>query len=135
MFMRGQKFIELVGSPYYMAPEILKKQGYDERVDIWSVGVIFFILLMDRAPFDGVTDLEVLHGIQKMKINFGGKEFKKKGYVAIDLLKRMMAIEPDSRISISDAWNHNYFDEDAVDFAHYLHSLKKYKLFKDVNNC
>ena len=42
-----------LGTPPYMAPELLKREPYDKKVDIWAIGVIAYKLLFDKVPFDG----------------------------------------------------------------------------------
>jgi calcium-dependent protein kinase len=59
----------VVGTPYYVAPEVLT-QDYDYRCDIWSIGVILFILLVGYPPFNGKTSKEVLGKIKRGKLEF-----------------------------------------------------------------
>ena len=58
------KMNQKLGTPYYIAPEVLSKK-YDEKCDIWSCGVILFILLSGSPPFNGEDDEQIM---QKVKV-------------------------------------------------------------------
>ena len=60
-FNASEKMFDMCGSPYYIAPEMLAGMGYDEKVDVWSCGIIMHFLLTVSFPFDAKTDMEVLH--------------------------------------------------------------------------
>ena len=61
----------MLGSPLYMAPEIVKEEQYDKSVDIWSVGVIAHILLSGCPPFYGRTKQEIYRSIISDLPKFG----------------------------------------------------------------
>ena len=64
-----RKLTEMLGTPYYIAPEVLQGQ-YNEKCDIWSIGVICFMLLCGKAPFFGNNDEEIFKAVEKGKISF-----------------------------------------------------------------
>jgi calcium-dependent protein kinase len=83
---------KIIGSSYYIAPEVLHK-NYNEKCDIWSVGVILYILLCGRAPFTGHNHNEILS-----KIKIGNYDLKRKPFDSIsieakDLIKKMLRNE------------------------------------------
>lgn len=57
-----KKLTEMLGTPYYIAPEVLQGQ-YNEKCDIWSIGVITFMLLCGKAPFFGNNDEEIFKAV------------------------------------------------------------------------
>ena len=70
-FFDPKKGLDLVlGSPLYMAPEIIESKIYNEKVDIWSIGIITYMLLTGRSPFPGSNKAEVKNMIVTKPINF-----------------------------------------------------------------
>lgn len=63
------KISELLGTPYYIAPEVLKG-NYNEKCDVWSIGVIMFILLSGYPPFGGQTDKDIMDNVKKGNYSF-----------------------------------------------------------------
>ena len=77
-----KKLDEKLGTPYYIAPEVLNKK-YGEKCDIWSIGVIVYILLCGSPPFSGQTDNDIMKAVRSGKVNYEGKGFSA---VAIDFM-------------------------------------------------
>ena len=64
-FTKEQKFYEVAGTIFYLAPEIINGKGYDCRVDIWSLGVLYFELVTGESPFTGKEETDILKAIIK----------------------------------------------------------------------
>lgn len=114
-FEKGKLYFNMSGSPYYMAPEMLSGDGFNEKADVWSCGIIFHFLLTGSFPFSGKTELDVLHMIQQKDIVFIGKRYSHVPFIALKLLKRMLTKHPASRISASEARQDPYFQYDELD--------------------
>ena len=63
-FNKMKKLTKKIGTPYYIAPEVLKR-NYNEKCDIWSIGVLAFILLCGKPPFYGDADKEIISYVEK----------------------------------------------------------------------
>ena len=93
------------GTPYYIAPEILAGE-YNEKCDMWSVGVILYILLCGRPPFDGENDDEILENVSKGLYKISGPIWSRMTGECIDLVKKMLTFDPEKRISAAQAIGH-----------------------------
>ena len=110
MFEKGAVQRKLVGSSYYIAPEVLKKH-YDEKCDIWSCGVIMYILLSGRPPFAGDNDREIMDKVAKGKYDLEESPFDKLSNSGKDLIRKLLVMDPKKRISAQEALNHPWFKE------------------------
>jgi serine/threonine protein kinase len=55
----------ILGTPFYMAPEIFNAHKYDEKCDVWSIGIIMYVMLTGRPPFWGDSDMEIITQVKK----------------------------------------------------------------------
>ncbi|KAK4372595.1 hypothetical protein RND71_007979 [Anisodus tanguticus] len=97
-FKPGERFNEIVGSPYYMAPEVLKRH-YGPEVDVWSAGVILYILLCGVPPFWAETEQGVAQAIISSVVDFRRDPWPKVSDNAKDLVKKMLNPDPSKRLT------------------------------------
>nr|XP_019069483.1 calcium-dependent protein kinase 8 isoform X2 [Solanum lycopersicum] len=112
-FKPGERFNEIVGSPYYMAPEVLKR-NYGPEVDVWSAGVILYILLCGVPPFWAETEQGVAQAIIRSVIDFKRDPWPKVSDNAKDLVKKMLDPDPTRRLTAHQVLEHPW-----------LHNIKK----------
>ncbi|XP_076948172.1 calcium-dependent protein kinase 24-like [Bidens hawaiensis] len=98
-FEPGQRFREVLGSPFYMAPEVLKR-NYGEEIDVWSAGVILYILLCGVPPFWAETEEGISQAIIKGDIDFIRDPWQKVSEDAKKLVKGMLNQNPHDRLTV-----------------------------------
>ena len=108
MFEKGQSENRYVGSSYYMAPEVLKRK-YDEKCDLWSIGVILYILLTGRPPFDGNDDDEILKNVEIGVYDKTSYPYPSLSSYAKDLINKLLQYDPKKRINAEEALEHQWF--------------------------
>ncbi|KAH0711729.1 hypothetical protein KY289_007688 [Solanum tuberosum] len=101
------------GSPFYMAPEILEFKKYDDKVDMWSLGAIFFELLNGYPPFCGRTSVQLLRNIKaSLRLPFSEPILPQLHPGCVDLCSRLLSIDPEKRISFKEFCQHNFLKID-----------------------
>ena len=108
IFEKGHQENKYVGSSYYMAPEIIKRK-YDEKCDLWSIGVIMYILLTGRPPFDGNDDDEILENVKKGVFDKSSYPYPLLSSQSKDLIDKLLQYDPKKRISADQAIEHPWF--------------------------
>jgi serine/threonine protein kinase len=97
---------ETLGTLRYTAPELIKGDGYNDSVDIWGIGIVFFMLLTGEYPFNGSSKTSIFKRIQEKRIHYSQYNFDKK---EINLLKLLLKKDPEERIEIEDILNDPFF--------------------------
>jgi calcium-dependent protein kinase len=101
-FFKENEILKLkVGSPYYIAPEVLNK-NYNEKCDIWSAGVVLYVMLTGKFPFVGQTSQKLFESIKTGKYRTEGKEWEAISLEAKELIGKMLELDKNKRISASE---------------------------------
>ena len=104
-------FNDMVGTPYYIAPEVLLTK-HGPSCDIWSVGVLMYIMLSGYLPFTGQSPNQVFAKIIKGQLRLDQPEWQYYSPNSKDLIKRMLVVDPSDRITADKALKHEWFNPD-----------------------
>ncbi|EOA20568.1 hypothetical protein CARUB_v10000880mg [Capsella rubella] len=123
---KGETFEKIVGSKYYVAPEVLEGR-YGKEIDIWSAGVILYILLSGVPPFQ--TDAEIKGG----RPDFDSQPWPLISETAKHLIRKMLIKNPKERISAADVLEHPWMTSEAPDKPLDCVVLSRMKKFRAMN--
>ncbi|XP_057495455.1 serine/threonine-protein kinase ATG1t [Actinidia eriantha] len=109
------------GSPLYMAPEILQFRPYDEKVDMWSVGVMLFELLHGYPPYRGRSNVQLIRKIQSCScLPFSEPILSGLHPDCVDMCSRLLSIKPENRLSFDEFYRHAFLRFQGVGGEGYL---------------
>ena len=108
IFSKHRKEKSIVGSSYYIAPEVLN-QCYNEKCDTWSVGVILYMLICGKPPFDGKDDFEIIDKIKIGKFDDQNKRLLNSSEEVQDLVHKLLTVNIKKRLSAHEALGHPWF--------------------------
>ncbi|XP_048535387.1 calcium-dependent protein kinase 5 [Triticum urartu] len=112
-FKPGQVFTDVVGSPYYVAPEVLRKR-YGPEADVWTAGVILYILLSGVPPFWAETQQGIFDAVLKGVIDFDSDPWPVISDSAKDLIMRMLNPRPAERLTAHEVLCHPWICDHGV---------------------
>ena len=113
---KDNKISGIIGTAIYCSPEIIDDL-YDEKSDEWACGVLMYMLLSGRKPFDGYTEEEIFANIKKGDYSFNYPEFKNVSKNCLKLIERLLEPNPKKRIKASEALHHEFFLENYNPFT------------------
>ncbi|XP_021758927.1 calcium-dependent protein kinase 9-like isoform X2 [Chenopodium quinoa] len=129
----GKVYRDIVGSAYYVAPEVLRRR-YGKEIDIWSAGVMLYILLSGVPPFWAETEKGIFDAILQGHIDFECKPWPTISNGAKDLVKKMLTSDPKKRITAAQVLDHPWLkDGEASDKPIDSAVLSRLKQFRVMN--
>lgn len=109
--------VSYLGTPYYVAPEIIENNGYTQSCDIWSLGICLFRLLTGQYPYNEEHTFRLLKAIKSEEINF---EIFKLSKDAEGLIKMLLRKDPAQRPNIQEVIIHPFFAK--------MHNQKRFSI-------
>nr|XP_057925131.1 death-associated protein kinase 3 [Doryrhamphus excisus] len=104
----GNEFKNIFGTPEFVAPEIVNYEPLGLEADMWSIGVITYILLSGASPFLGETKQETLTNISAVNYDFDEEYFSNTSELAKDFIRRLLVKDPKKRMTIEDSLQHSW---------------------------
>eukprot|EP00826_Nyctotherus_ovalis_P030296 TRINITY_DN2412_c0_g5_i1.p1 TRINITY_DN2412_c0_g5~~TRINITY_DN2412_c0_g5_i1.p1 ORF type:complete len:239 (+),score=54.86 TRINITY_DN2412_c0_g5_i1:563-1279(+) len=131
-FFTHKEYQPVAGTAYYMAPEVIMK-SYDEMCDVWSCGVILYVMISGKPPFGGGTQEEVMRQVRNALLSFSDECWTKASLQVKDLARRMIRYPPSARITLQEAYSHVWTQgKREVNVRVVKGALEKLKSYKKV---
>jgi calcium-dependent protein kinase len=127
-----------LGSPMYMSPEIVLREDYDRRCDVWAVGIIVYILITGYPPFFADAREDLNEAIVNQEIDFDDEIFEKVSPDCIDFIQKCLEKRQEDRPFVSELLQHKWMNhceeeqlnqESRVKFANNLAQFRQIDAF------
>ena len=133
VFSKTKKEHLLIGSAYYIAPEVLNK-NYNEKCDLWSCGVILYFMLCGKVPFNGKNEKELFENINKGKYDLESYPWGIISENAKDLIKKLLILDTKKRLSAEEALKHSWFNIEIIKEMNNINSINEINTIKLIRN-
>ncbi|XP_052739696.1 peripheral plasma membrane protein CASK isoform X2 [Bicyclus anynana] len=118
-----------IGTPHYMAPEVVSSQLYGKPVDVWAAGILLHVLLVGYLPFTGTRE-RLFEAICRGRLHFDAPLWEDISDAAKDLVQRMLTVDHTQRINIQEVLNHRWIrDRDKQNRIHLSNTVEELKKF------
>ena len=121
----------IVGSSYYIAPEVLNKK-YSFECDLWSAGVILYMFIVGHAPFDGKSDREIMEKVKKGDYLKNEERWLNSSKEVRDLINKLLKYKPEERLTAFEALKHPWFKVSNSNMLY--NNITKEEVLKCVQN-
>lgn len=98
----------MIGTPGYVAPEVIKREPYGPPVDMWACGVVLYVMLSGKMPFYGKDDVQCLRRTAAGQFAFPDREWASVSEDAKSLVKALLQIRPETRLTAKAALQHKW---------------------------
>ncbi|XP_072821356.1 serine/threonine-protein kinase 17A [Vicugna pacos] len=107
----SEELREIMGTPEYVAPEVLSYEPISMATDMWSIGVLTYVMLTGISPFLGDNKQETFLNISQMNLSFSEEEFDVISESAVDFIKTLLVKRPEDRATAEDCLKHPWLTQ------------------------
>ena len=131
IFDKNKTSNSIVGSSYYIAPEVFKRK-YNRECDLWSAGVILYMLIVGCPPFDGNSDKKIASIIKTGIFDKDNPRWNDASSEVRDLISKLLVYDPEKRITANQALQHPWFKKTNSDILYY--NISKQEILLCIQN-
>ncbi|KAG7336322.1 hypothetical protein KOW79_001015 [Hemibagrus wyckioides] len=117
MVSSNQEIREIMGTPEYVAPEVLNYEPISTATDMWSIGVLAYVMLTGMSPFLGADKQETFLNISQINVSYTEEELERLDKAAIHFIKSLLIKEPEDRATAEECLKHQWLQTQGTDSA------------------